>query len=244
MGNTNNLNKNWIGTQLKDARKKAGLTQKQLGELVGVQQNHLTMIETGKKNPSLALIERISLATGCTFDWTPPSADETSVRENPYLGSSNAKTIIDLLEESIAPQCGASFDLPPENFPGTNWSPDFWCITSLPIERWAFDIAPCAPELHGTKSVDPHYLFANFITNVVLSNDFIRDTTKYSIVVPNSMLFNMYLKQIPVTIGNVSLVEVDVNGGKIVREVYLCKKTVSVEDFPPSFEGHEHYLST
>lgn len=239
MRNTNN-NNNWIGIQLKDARKKAQLTQKQLAELVGIHSNHLALVETGRKNPSVSLIERIALATGTSFDWSSMPSGEKSLATTTYDGCSDSATIINLLKDSISIKCGPEYNLNGINFPGTTWVPDFWCICSMPIERWAFDIAPCSPELHGTEAVDPHYLFSNFITNVVLSNDLIRDTTKYSIVVPNPMLFNMYLKQIPVTIGNVSLIEVDVKEKRIVREVYLCKKRISDEYFPPFFEDHEY----
>lgn len=240
MTNTNNNNR--IGLQLKDARKKAQLTQKQLAELVGIHSNHLAMVEAGRKNPSVSLIERISLATGASFDWGATPSSEKCAVESAYEGSSDAEEVISLLKEKISGACCPDFNLKGKNFPGTNWTPDFWCICEMytGIERWAFDITPCAPELHGTKDVDPQYLFANFITNILMSNDLIRDSTKYSIVVPNSMLFNMYLKQVPIPIGNVSLVEVNVFKQEIVREVHLCKRKTSDEYFPPFFDGHEN----
>lgn len=53
-----------IQKTIKQARKKLSLTQKQLGVKVGVKENYITKIETGKANPSIALFAKICKALG------------------------------------------------------------------------------------------------------------------------------------------------------------------------------------
>jgi len=47
---------------IKDARKKAGLTQGELSELTGVTQSHISNIEKGRANPTFLTIEKLSKA--------------------------------------------------------------------------------------------------------------------------------------------------------------------------------------
>jgi len=50
-----------------DARKKAGLTQKQLSELTGIAQGDISRLENGNGNPSLNTLRRLATATGTTL---------------------------------------------------------------------------------------------------------------------------------------------------------------------------------
>lgn len=49
-----------VNLNIKEARKKSGLKQAELAKLVGVSENYITQIETGRKKPSLGLIDAIS----------------------------------------------------------------------------------------------------------------------------------------------------------------------------------------
>ena len=51
-----------IGQQIRDTRKKRGLTQKKLGELLGVSESAVNRYESGKVNPSLEMLEKIAIA--------------------------------------------------------------------------------------------------------------------------------------------------------------------------------------
>jgi transcriptional regulator with XRE-family HTH domain len=51
------------------AREAAGLTQEQLAKLVHVAQPTLGNYEIGKREPRLAVIEKIAAATGTTPEW-------------------------------------------------------------------------------------------------------------------------------------------------------------------------------
>lgn len=58
--------KNLFGKKVKEYRKKLGLTQSQLAEIVNVDGKHISCIESGKNFPSPDLIERI--AVGLTIE--------------------------------------------------------------------------------------------------------------------------------------------------------------------------------
>ena len=47
-----------------DARKSAGLTQKQLAEKTGIAQADITKLETGNANPSLRTLQRLAAGMG------------------------------------------------------------------------------------------------------------------------------------------------------------------------------------
>ena len=50
-----------------DARKNAGLTQKQLSERTGINQSEISRLETGEANPSLKTLKRLATATNTTL---------------------------------------------------------------------------------------------------------------------------------------------------------------------------------
>ena len=47
------INRTFLGQRLKEARKKKGLTQQQLGELTELSDKYISRIETGKADMSL-----------------------------------------------------------------------------------------------------------------------------------------------------------------------------------------------
>lgn len=55
---------NLIGKRIKDFRKAANLTQKQLGERIGVSGAMIGQYETGVRNPKRETVEKISAALG------------------------------------------------------------------------------------------------------------------------------------------------------------------------------------
>jgi transcriptional regulator with XRE-family HTH domain len=52
--------------RLKDARKRAGLTQKQLAERAGLHEMTVTQYEIGRRSPSLATVARLAAALHTT----------------------------------------------------------------------------------------------------------------------------------------------------------------------------------
>lgn len=62
-----------IGKKIKKYRNKAGLTQKELGELVGYSTQSIGLFEVGKDNPNLQVIYKICLTLKCgIMDILPP----------------------------------------------------------------------------------------------------------------------------------------------------------------------------
>lgn len=57
-----------IGENIKNIRKKAGMTQIELAQAVNVNKSMIGLIETGRKLPSLMLAIDIAKTLGCTVD--------------------------------------------------------------------------------------------------------------------------------------------------------------------------------
>jgi len=58
-----------IGDRIRQLRRRLGLTERDLGELVGVTMQHISRIEKGLSGPSLDLLVRISQELGVTSDY-------------------------------------------------------------------------------------------------------------------------------------------------------------------------------
>ncbi|NLC18191.1 MAG: helix-turn-helix transcriptional regulator [Clostridiales bacterium] len=54
--------------RIKELREKKGLTQEQLGEMVGTSRQAINAIETGKYEPSIWLAYDIAKAFGCSIE--------------------------------------------------------------------------------------------------------------------------------------------------------------------------------
>ena len=69
-----------FAARLKELRKKRGLTQEQLAEMLGVAPRHISFIETAKSFPSGDLIERIcsklNIKYSYLFDGEQPTGEE------------------------------------------------------------------------------------------------------------------------------------------------------------------------
>ncbi|MDO4575004.1 MAG: helix-turn-helix domain-containing protein [Planctomycetia bacterium] len=50
--------------QILELRQKEGLTQAQLAERIGIQQSHLSRLESGNYNPSLAFLKKVAKGMG------------------------------------------------------------------------------------------------------------------------------------------------------------------------------------
>lgn len=85
-----------IGEQIRKYRKEAGLSQKELGQKLGVSQQHIAQYESGKRIPKLETINKIAGALNMGIDnIIKQSQDilndlsshpENWVQENPFTG--------------------------------------------------------------------------------------------------------------------------------------------------------------
>lgn len=64
-----------IGTRIKALRVGRGMNQTELGELLGVKQVTVSMIEKGINNPTIAQLEIMSDYFGVTTDWIIKGVD-------------------------------------------------------------------------------------------------------------------------------------------------------------------------
>ncbi len=53
---------------MREIRKRQGLTMKQIGDQTGLSESYISMIETMERTPSVSAAKRIAAALG--FDWT------------------------------------------------------------------------------------------------------------------------------------------------------------------------------
>ena len=57
-----------FGEKLRTLRKRRGLTQKQVGQMLGVNRTHVTRLEKGEKTPHAAMIIKIARLFNVTAD--------------------------------------------------------------------------------------------------------------------------------------------------------------------------------
>lgn len=57
-------NKKKLGKRIKEIRKRKGLTQEKLAELIGLEQNTISVIESGRNFPTLLTLEKMSKILG------------------------------------------------------------------------------------------------------------------------------------------------------------------------------------
>ena len=57
-------NKKKLGKRIKELRKQKGLTQEQLAELINLEQNSISVIESGRNFPTLVTLEKIANILG------------------------------------------------------------------------------------------------------------------------------------------------------------------------------------
>lgn len=93
-----------IGTKIKDARKRAGLTQEELANLIGVKRSVISKYENGQIEPRFQTIREIANALDITItEFLPPSqysyintetGERTNKRESPR------EAFIDLMDST------------------------------------------------------------------------------------------------------------------------------------------------
>ncbi len=68
--------------QVRYARRRAGLTQRQLADRSGVAQPAIARIETGRSVPRVSTFTRLIAACGMSVEFRPaPDVDRTAIRE-------------------------------------------------------------------------------------------------------------------------------------------------------------------
>ena len=83
-----------LSARIKEARKKAGLTQKELGARVGMSEAMIGQYETGYRRPKYSTLERIAEAVGVDAMW--------------FLENREDPDVVDTIADDF---CGASKDL-------------------------------------------------------------------------------------------------------------------------------------
>lgn len=71
-----------IGDKIKQIRKQAGLTQKELAEQLGTTQQNLAQYESGKRNPKIETIEKIANALDVPVSYLIGNKEKTIIEES------------------------------------------------------------------------------------------------------------------------------------------------------------------
>ncbi len=78
--------KRLIGARIKELRKRAGLTQEELAELVELDSRHVSRLEVGRHFPSLDSLERIAIALNVPLsEFFQFSTEETPASLRAYI---------------------------------------------------------------------------------------------------------------------------------------------------------------
>ena len=91
---------NTLGTNIKEARKKAGLTQMELAKLTNLSRSYIGDIEKDRYNPSLATLKAIANALNQPLDTILTDNDINN--NEPKLTSRDEKDIKKKLDEALA----------------------------------------------------------------------------------------------------------------------------------------------
>ncbi|WP_444313739.1 helix-turn-helix domain-containing protein [Megamonas funiformis] len=91
---------NTLGTNIKEARKKAGLTQMELAKLTNLSRSYIGDIEKDRYNPSLATLKAIANALNQPLDSILTDNDINN--NEPTLTSRDEKDIKKKLDEALA----------------------------------------------------------------------------------------------------------------------------------------------
>lgn len=91
---------NTLGTNIKEARKKAGLTQMELAKLTNLSRSYIGDIEKDRYNPSLATLKAIANALNQPLDTILTDNDINN--NEPTLTSRDEKDIKKKLDEALA----------------------------------------------------------------------------------------------------------------------------------------------
>lgn len=91
---------NTLGTNIKEARKKAGLTQMELAKLTNLSRSYIGDIEKDRYNPSLATLKAIANALNQPLDTILTDNDINN--NKPTLTSRDEKDIKKKLDEALA----------------------------------------------------------------------------------------------------------------------------------------------
>jgi len=82
-------------TRLRDARRRAGLTQNDIALALDVSRSYYSQIECGAKNPSFRIVLAIKMALHETEDSLFDDTEEPRIPGNPYIREFGRKTLVE-----------------------------------------------------------------------------------------------------------------------------------------------------
>ncbi|WP_041258203.1 helix-turn-helix domain-containing protein [Fibrella aestuarina] len=62
--------KQQVGSLIREARRTKGLTQKELADILEMDEKRLARLESGRMNPTISTLQRILNAAGCSVEMT------------------------------------------------------------------------------------------------------------------------------------------------------------------------------
>lgn len=74
-------NKSKISERLKELRNKKGMTQEELAQNINTSRSNIANYETGKNNPSVEMLEKLSEIFNCSMDYLMGRTDLKTTKE-------------------------------------------------------------------------------------------------------------------------------------------------------------------
>jgi len=84
-----------IGQRIRQARKKLGLTQEQLGERTDLHYSYIGQVERGSKTPSIQTLNKIASALNTSMDYILEAQEDYS----PHLDNILEKELLNLVRD-------------------------------------------------------------------------------------------------------------------------------------------------
>lgn len=209
---------NTIGFRVRKARGRLGMKQNEFAKLLGVQPSYLSRVERNAGTPSENLLMKVADLTGTAYSWLSLSDISEPHKHQIIIHNDNTDKVKAVIESAYANKHKREihFTDPIQSNPLSKFGfiPTCWCnLDDGPLENWAL--------VFGDPKALRNGCLPNFISNIVLSNTNIRDCTKYSFVVPSPNIFDIIPRKLSVPIGNVSIIQVDLNSMQVLRELYI-----------------------
>lgn len=104
-----------LGEKIRHYRRLKNLTQKQLGDIIGISASNITKYEKGNIEPTVSILEKIAAALDININelFTAKQIEENTLNmfKNIYIEQLNQSPIVTLLNEVNTTECNGKYNV-------------------------------------------------------------------------------------------------------------------------------------